>query len=212
MRAIIGLTVMVLAAVSSAQAGQGDEPKALQRLRALTPDAVRMQVAFEDDALETVATLSTEEVYREKRGLLRDVPSDAYLRAFVDKRTGAVEYQVYATARYTAALYNRWILANYETPAGPKSVKVDKLLRVRGRCGRYAGCDRLEIVGFTVDEAALRAAAAAYRPGEIAPWSFRLKARTGSDWTGRMAAAEIAGLLQAVARYRASLGLTAKPR
>lgn len=200
------VTAIVLAlALPPAHSRRADVAAAPGRLRELTPEAVRSRVTLTDDALETNATLTTRTVYREARGLLGATPFDAFLRAFVDKRSGATSFQVYATVRYTALVWTRFDTANYLTAAGPRSVELDQIARVRGRCWRYAGCERLETVGFAVDEAVLRAAAAAYRPGETAPWPFRLKSRTGVERTDGLAAAEIAGLLLAVDDYRARI-------
>ncbi len=176
---------------------------AVQRFQAMTPEAAQRAVTFKDDTLETVVTLTTARVFQEKRGLLGLVPFDVFLRAFVDKATGAARFQLYADIHYTAPLAANWNLVNYETPAGPKAVKLNVLDRIRGRCSRYLGCDRTETVACFVAEAVLRAKAAAYRPDALVAWTFKLKAQNGEKRIDGLSAAEIAGLLRAVDAYRA---------
>ena len=172
----------------------------------LTPADVERAVSIEDDALELIATLTTRDVFREKRGLLRRVPFDAFLRAFIDKKSGRVLYQLYATFIYTAPRYAYWTLANYETADGPVAAKLDVIAR-RRECAGRSDCARLETVGFPVAERVLREVAAAYRAGVGATWRFKLKAKAGVDHDDGLAGAEIAGLLNAVDAYRTAHGL-----
>ena len=195
-----------LLAVSLAGA---DLPPPARQMLALTPQDFERTASVKDDALEVLATITTEPGYQERHGLLRIVWSDNFLRAFVDKTSGAVTYQLYQRIVYGGRLYKYFRIANYETPAGPKSVETLDLGRTED-CSRsrlYGGCTRIETVAVPLDAALLAAIAADYAPGTEAAWHFRFKAQSGDDFDGAMAPAEAAGLLAKVADYRRAHGL-----
>ncbi|MEG3174775.1 hypothetical protein U1872_00925 [Sphingomonas sp. RB3P16] len=183
-------------------------PRQARQLFAMTPDQFATTAEVKDDALETMATISTMHGWQQHDGLLGMVNDDGFFRAFVDKATGDTHFQVYHMVHYTQPRRARFEIVNYETPAGPVAVPLIRIGRYRGPCRAYAGCAFLETVAFPVDEALLRALAARYVPGRVAVWKYRLKAKTGAERDEGFAAAEIAGLLIAVDRYRAAHGLT----
>jgi hypothetical protein len=69
------------------------------------------------------------------------------------------------------------------------------------------GCIRTESVAVPIDESLLKPIAARYAPGALGAWHFRFKAQSGEDYDDAIAAAEVAGLLAAVADYRTQHGL-----
>jgi hypothetical protein len=181
-----------------------------RQMLAMTPQDFERTASVKDDALEVLATITTEPGYQEKHGLLRIVWSDNFLRAFIDKGSGAVRYQLYQRIVYGARLYKYFRLANYETSAGPKSVETLDLGRTED-CSRsrlYGGCTRTETLAIPLDASLLKTIAAQYAPGADTAWHFRFKAQSGEDFDGMMAPAEVAGLLAKVADYRRGHGLT----
>ncbi len=176
---------------------------------AMTPQDFERSATVKDDGLELVATITTEPGYQERHGLLRLVWSDNFLRAFVNKTSGAVTYQLYQRIVYQGRLYKYFWTVNYETPSGPRAVETLNLGRT-AQCSRsqlYGGCTRTENLAVPIDEPLLRTIAARYVPGVDAGWHFRFKAQTGDDYDGVMAPAEVAGLLAAVADYKRQHGL-----
>ena len=136
--------------------------------------------------------------------------SDNFLRAFVDKTSGAASYQLYQRIVYEGRLYKYFRTVNYETQSGPRSVETLDLGRTE-QCSRsqlFGGCTRTESLAVPIDEALLRTIAARYAPGADTAWHFRFKAQSGDDYDGAMAPAEVAGLLAKVADYRRAHGLT----
>ena len=186
-----------------------DLPAAARRMLAMTPDDFERSASVKDDALELVATITTEPGFQERHGLLRLVFSDNFLRAFVNKTSGATTYQLYQRIVYYGRLYKYFKVVNYETLGGPKSVEVLDLGRT-AECSRsqlFGGCLRTETVAVPIDESLLKTIATRYVPGAVAGWHFRFKAQSGEDYDGVMAAAEVAGLLAKVADYRREHGL-----
>jgi hypothetical protein len=182
-------------------------PKQVQQLLNMTPEDFSAKITIKDDSLETSAEISTVNGWQQKDGLLKIVNSDQFFRAFVNKRSGVVTYQVYQYVYY----YGDWAffnLVNFETPDGPVQKDLTVISRDVLECSRYLGCRHVEHLAFDVDEGLLRAAAANYKPGQLAAWRFRLKAKSGVQRDEGFVAAEIIALLQAVDKYKASHGLT----
>ena len=177
-------------------------PKRLQSLLALTKDDFTSRIMLKDDDLETEARLSTLNGWQYKEGLLGVVNGDQFFRAFVDKKTGAVRFQVYQVVTYTAQRFARFFLVNFDAEGGPEQKELDVLSRLSGSCDRYTGCKREEHVAFFVDEALIRAVAAKYQPGRPGLWRFRLKAKSGAERDEGFSVAEVAAIVQAVDDYR----------
>lgn len=200
--ASVSLTGMALAAErESGDAG---------RLAAMTPAQFQARATLHDDALETIATITTADGFVERRPLLGLPPDDVFLRAFIDKGTGRTGYQVYISTRYRDYGWADWLSVNYATPDGPVSARLLRIARIRTSCRTGRVCPRIETVGFDIGERLLRSQAARYAPGAITPWLFKLKARNGADQLEMLSAAEIAGLLMAVDAYRAAHGWSSR--
>jgi hypothetical protein len=190
------MPLSILALAVAAQANQKELAAAL----ALTPEHFAETAEIKDDDLETVATISTLPGYQRKRGLMKVLWDDNFLRAFIDKSTGKTTFQVYQIIPYSGR-FRRYQTVNFETPAGPRSIPATTIDQSVDGCSRY-GCSYTEHVGFDVDEDVLRAAAAAYRPGVAAAWRFKFKAQSGDEWQDGILGAEIVGLLTVVDAYR----------
>jgi hypothetical protein len=177
-------------------------PKQVEKMQAITPEAVARSVVVKDDDLEPIATFVTADAYQNNGKFTDRVRSDNMLRAFLSKATGRTTFQVYQSVTYGAARRD-FTSVNYATPDGPLTAELTRIgFEVLG-CG-YGTCSYKESVGFNIDEAVLRAIASQYVPGNSPFWRFRFKAQNGLSWDDRMMPAEVAGLLRAVDAYRAA--------
>lgn len=193
-------------------AGTPVSPRTAQDALALTPDHFRQTAEIEDDSLDVTANINTRLGMAKKQGLLGIVWDDNFLRAIVDKKTGATVFQVYQWINYTGdwRFYNT---VNFETPDGPSQASLTRISQDVLSCSgsRYGGCTHSEHFAFTVDEALLRTIAAGYRPGQEAVWRFKYGASQAEDWQDGLLPAEVAGFLQAVDAYREGKGFTVTP-
>ena len=185
--------------MSAALVDTGD----IDRLRVMTPADFQTRTSVSDDALDRFATLTTTNGFVERRSFGGHAADDVFLRAFVEKATGRVSYQVYVTIRYRAYSWAQWDSANYETPGGPQAARVDRIARLRTVCRRGWVCPRSETIGFAVAPSVFRQQAERYMPGLLTPWQFKVSARAGSARILMLSTAEIAGILMAVDAYRA---------
>ena len=180
-------------------------PKQLAKLQALTPEEVSRVIAIKDDDLETIASLTTLRAYQSNGKFTDKVRSDNMFRAFVNKRSGSVRYQLYQSVTYNFE-YRNFHSVTYASDTGPHSVKLDALSHDVLACSG-AMCTYQDIIGFDLDEQQMKRIAATYVPGASPMWRFKFRAQNGMDWEDRIAPAEAAGLLAAVAAYRKTHGL-----
>ncbi|MXO63948.1 hypothetical protein [Qipengyuania oceanensis] len=201
---LLGIALNAGTVPASAQAVTGwtdkQQAKRAEQFARLTPEHFARTAEAHDDELEVVATIDTQKGHRFKGAFKDPVRTDTFLRALVNKRSGAALYQLYASLTYTGE-WRTFTSATYVGSEGPVSAPL-KVIRRDVDC-QYGGCIyvehvAIEISGVLLEELATRAAE---RP--VKPWRFRFKARNGQDWTDDMAPAEAAGLLLAVERYRA---------
>lgn len=179
--------------------------KTIRQLSLLTPENVAGKVTLKDDDLEADAVMTTEPVYREKKGLFGDVPDDVFMRAFIDKQTGQVSWQVYVVTTYIGSSWHFYEQANYQTSQGVQTVPLAVIDRQVSACDSLTGCFYVEQVGFDLSDELARALAKLYDPaGSLAIWRFRLKSQGGFDYTDGIAAAEVAGLVRAVDTWKAA--------
>ena|GEM_PF-1400087 len=194
---------LVLAALPYQALGAAAAEKAARELEALTPENVAARVTIKDDDLEASAIFTTEPVYQERRGLLGNVPNDSFVRAFVDKRTGTATWQVYVVTNYIGS-WRFFEQANFQTSNGVETVPVTVIDRQVQTCLSSSDCVYTEQVGFTLSDELARALGHLYAPnGQLAIWRFRLKAKSGEDFTDGFAVAEVAGIIKAVDDWRA---------
>lgn len=189
--------VLVFGLIEPAQA---DSNKRLAEFIALTPQHFQDTAVVKDDELETSATIDTSLGFKNKQGLMKVVWDDNFLRAFIDKKTGATTYQLYQIIRYSGQL-RRYDTVNYETPDGPASTEVTVIDQNVDGCSRY-GCSYTETIGFALDENLMRTIASMYQPGAATAWRFKFKSQSGNYWQDGMMPSEIAGLLAAVDGYK----------
>ena len=180
------------------------EPSAKQlvKLQALTPEGVAAQAEIRDDDLETVATISTFKAYKSNGAFTDRVRSDNFLRAFIDKRSGAVRFQVYQSVSYNF-VYRNFTGVTYAAAGGPQAAPVTIIDHEIIACtgSGDTGCSYMDTIGFDVSEAQLRWVAGQYLAGNSPLWRFKFRSQAGIDWEDRIMPAEVGGLLQAVQSY-----------
>lgn len=191
-------------ALSACATGPTQEELVAQAL-ALTPDHFANTAVVSDDELDVTATITTQPGFQHRTGLLNWLWSDEFLRAHVDKKTGAATFQVYQMINYDGD-WRFYQTVNYETPTGPKQDMLTIISRDVGSCSRY-GCSHTEHFAWSVDESLLRTIAEMYSPGASMAWKYKYGARAAEDWQGGILPAEVVGILQRVDKYRADNGL-----
>ena len=162
-------------------------------LASLTMEHFRDTATVADDAIAGTTTITTEKGFVSRKGILRSVSSDEFLKGVINKKTGQKSFQVDASVSY----YGRWrtyATANYQGADGPRSLSTMQLGRDIGTCA-VGNCLYTEHVAFTVDETLLRQLAAGYVPGNPALWHYKLIPKVGSEYSGELSSAEIAGFL-----------------
>ncbi len=170
---------------------------------AATPAQVAAMVTVKNDPLDHAIQVSSEPFFVVKSGLLRMTSGDKFMRAFVDKRTGATEYQFYLWTNYSGdwQFFDR---LNYESSSGPVSAEVHKVASKVLGCTRY-GCTLQEHIAADIPESVLRQVAMGASPGADVTWKVRVYGRSTEGVTTGILKTEVAGFLMAVDKVRAGL-------
>jgi PDZ domain len=147
--------------------------------------------------------ISTEPGFVAHRGPLRTVWNDEYLRAMIDKTSGAKSFEVETSITYAGArrAYQR---AAYETPSGRHEAAVTLTRVTTANCA--VECMYTEYLTFPIEEPALRDLASAYVSGKPTLWHFKVMEKSGPAYQGEISNAEIAGLLAKVDGYSPGTG------
>ncbi len=182
-----------------------------QNALTLTPEHFKSTAIVEDDDLEVTAIISTEKGSKRRQGLLHFVYEDNFLRAYIDKETGEVTYQVYQSIYYQASDWRFYLKANYETPDGLESANAELLKAPIAHgfdCPGHTStvCTYNEHVGFSVDRELLDSIASTYEENKSVKWNFKFIPRDGEEFHDGLLIAEVVGFLQAVDAYKESKG------
>jgi hypothetical protein len=179
--------------------------KALAQMQTLTPADVAKGVVIDDDDFATRAELATSNAYRNNGRFTDPVRADNFMRAWIDKKTGRVTYQLYQTVIYGYDWRN-FTYVNYASPEGPQTAKIEQIAHEAIACDG-GSCSYRETVGFMVGEDFLKTIAGQYVAGNSRSWRFKFRATNGFDWEDSISSAEVAGLLLAVDAYRSQHSL-----
>lgn len=199
--------IMALALLGAVPAFAQQKPtKQQERLLAMTPSDFASKVSIADDDMELVATLSTENGFQEKHGLVGVVWNDTFMRAFIDKKTGVAKFQLVERISYVASTWRFYNFVNYEAHGGLASTELTKI-GSNVDCvmsNIMGGCTYTELVGFDISEWLADRIASYYAPSQMVGWKYKFKAQAGQDFSDAMTPAEVAGLVQRVAEYRSA--------
>lgn len=153
----------------------------------LTPEHFKNTATLEDDDLEITAILSTEKGSKQRQGLLHFVYEDNFLRAFIDKETDELSYEVYQSIYYEETDWRFYRKAKYEAPDGLKTADTN-LLKAPIANGfdcpvqTYSVLKYNEQVGFSVNREILDSIASTYEPNKGTKWNFKFIPRFGEDF------------------------------
>ena len=113
----------VTAAVALALLGLAAGPAQAKdpALLSLSMEHFRDTATVKEDPLGAIATISTENGFVERRGLMGMVWNDEYLKGVIDEKTDQKSFQVYSMITYRGN-WRFYQSASYQTPAGPRSV------------------------------------------------------------------------------------------
>lgn len=168
----------------------------------MTKEQALSLTRVKDDELENIAQINTQEVFREKRGLVGIVWDDNFLRAYINKDTGETVYQVYD--RVYMKDWSYLYQVNYSSPDGPQTKKLIRVASDVETCSSNAfiGCTLREDVAWNVDRQMLEIVAEKYNPGAMEAWKYKLKGQSGEDRIRGFTATEVAALLEKVDQYK----------
>jgi hypothetical protein len=172
-------------------------------LPSLPMEHFRDTATIKDDPVEPTAAISTEKGFAERKGPMRMVWNDEYLRSVVDKKTGQKSFQVYAWIIYSGR-WRSYETVDYQTANGPTSAPVTRMGNEVENCA-VGDCVYTERIAFSVDEDLLRRLAATNVPGKPTLWAYKFVAKSGPDYAGGLSSAEIAGFLAKVDEYTSAL-------
>jgi PDZ domain len=193
----VSVSVMVLGlALGSAHAKD-------RALLSLTMEHFRDTATVAEDPLGAMTTISTENGFVERKGLMGMVWNDEYLRGVIDKKTDQKSFQVYALITYRGN-WRFYQSASYQTSGGPRSVPLTQIGKESDNCA-VGECIYTERVAFPIDEGLLRQLASENAPGRPTLWRYKLLAKQGPEYLGGISSAEIAGFLARVDDYSHAL-------
>lgn len=197
-RFLVLLSVLLLTACTQQQA--------MKDLAGLSDQHFKQTISVKDGALDTTVTFSTEPGFVYRKGLLRLVREDIFLRGIIDKRTKARTFLVYQLIRYDDRHWRFYENANYETLSGPKAVTLTEIWSDVDCTGyKTSHCAFEEHVGFFVDEKLLRNIASRYVQGQQVAWKMKFRSRAGNEFHSGFTAAEVKGLLDKMDEYEPSM-------
>jgi hypothetical protein len=203
---LAGLALLMSTTAAFANNGPIFHKKTLR----MSPEAIVAGTIVEDDSLETEAVLSTQYAPNKGKKPLRQTSDRAYLKAVIDKSSGAVRYEVKQIIYYPGDQRD-YFSAQYLTPAGLRQAKLADVRHGVLDCFTndydVISCMRTKYVSFSIAETDLKAIASAYQPGGPGNFIYKFKERSGVDYSGGLVAAEVVGMLKAVANYQQSRSL-----
>lgn len=201
MQGMIAPLVLVAAGMSQTAAAYEALPRSLAQL---SPEDFADQVEIANDPLEEEIVLSTKDAYANGRSVKGAYADDVHLRALVDRRSGTVSWQVWHDFVHVG--HRKELQAIHYLSGGDlrkaKPLIVERWLDQCPPTDGLGSCKQFVRVVFELPEAAIREAAANYRPGSREPWRIRFKNENGKDVTSGIAPAEAAGLLAAFDAWR----------
>lgn len=171
---------------------------------ALSPAEIADRLDVTDDPFAVSIKISSEPFYMAKKAR-----GDEFLRAFVNRKTGATTYQVYfwrGFAGRTWRFYDRITALGADGPVPLQSTRVESDVQ----CRTY-GCSYVEGLIGEVDESELRWAAKDAAAGVDGRWKFKVFGRNTDGEEAWLLKTEVAGFLQGVDKVKAARPVAPAP-
>lgn len=203
--AMSALSVSASAIAADTELKREYSAKDLARMQSLTPDYFRQSATIADDALEPIATITTDKGFSSRGRFTDRVRSDNFFRALVDKATGVTLLQLYAEVSYNFEWRN-FTSVSVLIGGRPKAIPLTIIDRKVVICASGL-CSYKEVVAIPLAENEVKEIAAGWTTAGSRLWPYRLKATNGIDFEDAIMPAEAAGILQAVDAYRREKGL-----
>ena len=129
---------------------------------------------------------------------------NAFLRAYINRKTGNVTAQIYHVESYSGSGWNFYNRASYQAPSGLQETPVE---RVGSDVNCYSyGCSYVEDLIIPLDFEMLEGIAAAYDSGaQVIGLQYRLFAQSGMKMDGGLPANEIIAFVHVVQRAKGDL-------
>lgn len=208
----INSALLCLSALMSAPA-LAQEGKLLPRsLANLSPDDFASRVLVHDHASGDTVVLSTQRAHKGGQSLSGAFADDVHLRALMDRRSGAVTWQVW----HSLTSYARDARVDhiaYRASQGSEKIAPSSLDHWEDTCSPGDAsmiCGFYMRVVFELPEAVVQEIAGSYVPNSRQPWPVRFSDETGKHIVGGLAPAEAAGLLKAVRARQGSTTLSVR--
>jgi hypothetical protein len=196
---VAAAAALTLSSPAALLAAPKENPNIAQLKR--LPAELEPLVTVKGDSLDPSITVTTNGVIKEvnKGFLMSTTREDSFLRAFIDKKTGAVVAQIYHVAEYGGRGWNYFNRASYEGPSGLIEVQTDSI-GSDVDCQRY-GCYYTEEVGIPVDFALLELMATKYDPAiPLMGLKYRLFGKSGETVDSGIPINEIVAFVNVVHR------------
>jgi hypothetical protein len=186
---LAGLSAVLFSAGALAEKPSKADVAAL----AYTPEVAASILDIDDDPFKKVITVSSKPFYVPKGS------SDQFLRAFIDRKTGDAQYQLYVTRTYGGSGWRFYRSITAIGPDGPVELKSDRI-GSDVDCSRY-GCSYYEVIVGDVDASLLKAVSQGATAGTGDRWLWKLFSQYSNTFDGDEAGlykTEVAGLLLGV--------------
>lgn len=199
------IALYAAASLSLAVGGAQLSAELPKRLLAMTPEDFAEAVTVHDDPVAPEVILSTERAHV-RWSARHAIVNDNHMRALIDRRTGAIRYELHQSMRYWGDRRD-YARVTYEAPDGLRQAPLTLARHGADICPNEelgGQCSRTKQVAFEIKEPVLQSIATGYAPGSGTGWAFTVEERNGAHWNGAVAPAEAAGLIEAVTSYRAN--------
>ena len=193
--------VVVLTAAVLLMPGCSFTPDYQQALD-MTVEDYRNKVKKDNAGAGHIIVFSSEDAVQNNPGTADSERDDNYVRAEVDRRTGATSYQIINLIHYQGEDWNHYQTVKYLTQEG---VIEDKLIVVKREvtdCSVFSGGNYIEIVGFNLSEEIVKNGAQRYKPGDKTGLKYKFFAKNGEGYKGILFAQELVAVYSLVEEYK----------
>jgi hypothetical protein len=202
----VGAAVALSVVVPAIAGAQSKTEQRTLALLARQPAELVAAIKVTGDSLDPQITISTQGVTAiTSKGLLASTTSEnSFLRAFINRKTGAVSAQVYHSMTYGGRGFDTFARATYEAPDGIEEAAVSQVSSDVS-CARY-GCTHYADVVFPIKIEVLRAAAKAFNPtAPLFGIRYRIFGQSGTNIDDGLPGNEMAAFVAVIDREVAAL-------